>query len=198
MFYVIVRHKTYTLPPHLSNPEARKVMALTLASHETNRIKLLLASAAIIMIGITFAVLPVQGTQTDASVANFPIGSTTTFILGSAQSNYVINVYMTVAGTVRLTINNIDPSHSALTLYNSLVYSSGAIPPVMNTLAGTIQITVNTYGGSSATLNASIQHTATTYPLQIPGLFLLVAGAAVILTRVYRVKVSVSPSIPIQ
>jgi len=173
-------------------------MALTLANHETTRIKLLLASLAIIMIGITFAFIPVQATQTDASVSNFPIGSTTQFTLGAAQSNYVVNAYMTVAGTVRLIINNIDPSHSALTLYNALVSSSGAIPPVTNTLAGTIQITVQTYGGSSATLDASIQHSSTTYPLQIPGLALLVAGAALILTRVYKVKVSVSPSMPIQ
>ncbi len=173
-------------------------MAFTLANHETTRIKLLLVSVAIIMIGITFAVLPVAATTTDASVSNFPIGGTTTFTLGPAQSNYAVNVYMTVAGTVRLIINNIDPTHSELTLYNSLVYSSGAIPSIVNPLVGTIQITVNTYGGSTATLNASIQHTNTTYPLQIPGLALLIAGSALILTRVYKVKLSVSPSMPVQ
>lgn len=168
-------------------------MAQNMNVYEASRIKFLLVSLAIIFIGMTFAILPLQGTQIDASVSNFPIGGTTTFTLGPAQSNYAINVYMTVAGTVRLRIDNVDPSHSDLTLYNALVYTSGAIPSITNTLPGSIEITVTTYSGSSATLNASIQHSTLTYPLQIPGLALLVAGAAIILTRVVKIGITVSP-----
>ncbi len=172
-------------------------MAQTLTSHESRRTKFLLVSLAIIVIGMTFMVLPVQATQTESSYENLPIASSTTFTLGSAQSGYVINVYMTVAGTLRLLVKNVDPSHSDLTLYSALVSTSGAIQPITNTLPGTIQIVVTTFSGSSATLNASIEHSAMTYPLQIPGLMLLVAGAAVILTRVVRIGITVSPSTPV-
>ncbi len=175
-------------------------MALTLASHETNRIKLLLVSVAIIMIGITFAVIPVSATVVDANVQNLVVTNNPTIItLGPAQNGYVVNAYLSAVGTFQLTIKVIDASDNAFTLFTIPVSSAPfTMPPLTITFPGTIQVQVTRSGGSSATLDASLQHSTTTYPLQIPGLALLVAGAALILTRVYRVKVSISPSMPMQ
>lgn len=174
-------------------------MALTIASHESTRIKLLLVSLAIIMIGITFAFIPVAATVVDASVTNLPVASRATVNLGPALNGYVINAYLSAVGTYILTINNIDAGGNVNTLFTYAVNNAPfTMPPVTNYYPGTIQVKVTSAGGSSATLDASLQHSTTTYPLQIPGLALLVAGAALILTRVYRVKVSVSPSMPIQ
>ncbi len=170
-----------------------------MASHETNRIKLLLVSVAIIIIGLTIAVIPVSATQIDANVQNLVVTNNTTITLGPAQNGYVINAYLSAVGTFRLTIKLIDAGGNAFTLFTTYVSSAPfTMPPITNTVPGTIQVQVTESGGSSATLDASLQHSTTTYPLQIPGLALLVAGAALILTRVYKVKVSVSPSMPIQ
>ncbi len=176
-------------------------MAQNQAIHESSRIKLMLVSLAIIMVGITFAVLPVSATTVDSNVQNLVVTSSTTITLGPAQSGYVINAYLTAVGTFRLTIRAIDASGNEFTLFTTYVSNAPfTMPPLTNTIPGTstIQVQATPVGGSSATLDASLQHSTTTYPLQLPGLALLVAGAALILTRVYKVRVSVSPSMPVQ
>jgi hypothetical protein len=174
-------------------------MAQNPAIHETSRIKLMLVSLAIIMIGITFAVLPVSATTTDSNVQNLVVTSSSEVTLGPAQNGYVVNAQLTAVGTYRLTIRDTDASGNEYTLFTTYVANAPfSMPPLTVTIPGTIQVLVSPQGGSSATLDASLQHSTTTYPLQLPGLALLVAGAAIILTRVYRVRVSVSPSMPVQ
>lgn len=174
-------------------------MAQNPAYHESARIKLLLVSVAIIIIGLTFVVIPVQATTTDASVPNLVITSNTTFNLGSAQSGYVVNAYISAVGTYRLIITDVDALGNDYPLFSTYVSNSAfSTPPIPVSLPGTIQVQLTSFGGSSATVDASIQHSTTSYPLQIPGLVLLVAGAALILTRVYRIKLSVSTPTPVQ
>ena len=169
-------------------------MEQSITSHESMRAKFLLVSLAIIIIGMTFAVIPVQATQMDANVQNLPIASTTTFNLGYAQSGYIVNAYISAVGTLRLVIKNVDAD---LTLFSNFVSNQPfTMPPITNSIPGTIQVQVIPFSGASATLNASIQHSTMTYPLQIPGLALLVAGAAIVLTRVVKIGITVSPPTP--
>ncbi len=174
-------------------------MAQNQAIHESSRIKLMLVSIAIIMVGITFAVLPVSATTTDVNYPNVVVTSSTTITLGPAQNGYIVNAYLNPIGTYRLTVRDTDASGNEYNLFTTYVSNAPYTMPALTvTIPGTIQVLVTPQGGSSATLDTSLQHSTTTYPLQIPGLALLVAGAALILTRVYKVRVSVSPSMPVQ
>ncbi len=175
-------------------------MAQNPALHEASRIKLMLVSLAIIMVGITFAVLPVSATTVDVNYPNVAVANGITLTLGSAQSGYIVKASLNPIGTYRLTIRGSDAvgDQYALPLLSVTVFAPYTIPDLTVPYPGPIQVQVTEQGGSSATLNTSLQHSTTTYPLQLPGLALLVAGAALILTRVYRVKLSVSPSMPVQ
>lgn len=170
------------------------------AIHESSRIKLMLVSLAIMMIGITFAFLPVSATTIDVNY-HVVVTSRTTVILGPAQNGYIVNAYLNPVGNYLLTIRVTDANNvetNLFTTYVTYANSPFTMPPLTVTIPGTIQVLVTSQGGSSAALSTSLQHSTTTYPLQLPGLALLVAGAAIILTRVYRVKLSVSPSMPVQ
>ncbi len=175
-------------------------MAQNQAIHESSRIKLMLVSLAIIMVGITFAVLPVSATTVDSNVQNLYVASSTRITLGPAQNGYVVIAQLTAVGTYHLIVRDTDASGNDYSLVDTYVSNGPSnIPALTVTIPGTIQVILTpTTGGSTATLGASLQHSTTTYPLQLPGLALLVAGAAIILTRVYRVRVSVSPSMPVQ
>ncbi len=175
-------------------------MAQYQAAHEASRIKLMLVSIAIIMIGITFAVLPVSATTTDVNYPNVAVISSTTITLGPAQNGYIVKASLNPIGTYRLTVRGSDASGDqyGLTLFTTYVYAPYTMPDLIVPYPGPIQVQVTQSGGSSATLNTSLNHSTTSYPLQIPGIALLVAGAALILTRVYKVKLSVSPSMPVQ
>lgn len=152
------------------------------------------------MIGITFAVLPVSATTVDSKVENLYVASSTRITLGPAQTGATVNAQLTAVGTFHLIVRDTDAIGNEFPLIDTYVSNSPyTMPSLTVTIPGSIDVIVSPLqGGSSATLNAWLQHSTTTYPLQLPGLALLVAGAAIILTRVYRVRVSVSPSMPVQ
>ncbi len=162
-------------------------------NHEPARIKLLLVSVAVIVLGLTLTVLPVQATTTDAGpYLNLPITNTLTLNLGHAPPGSVVNVALTTVGGYRLTVRNTDTD---IVLFSQDDRGGPLSPPpiAVDNPGGNIQVQVSSIGGSTATLNiASISHSTMTYPLQLPGVALLAAGVAIVLTRVWRVGISVS------
>ncbi len=173
----------------------KSVSNLALA-YDSARPKFALASLALIIIGITFMILPVQATNTINSVSYSNLAGNYSAILGAAQPNYIVAGTVSATGTVHVQIVNIDTdsvlfdtwvSNNQITI-NQIVPQAGSVQ---------VKVTPSSYLASS-TFNFALTNPATTYPLLIPGVALLVLGAAIILTRVIRIGITVSNPTPSQ
>lgn len=158
-------------------------------SYDTARPKFLLASLALIILGATFMILPVQAVETINSIPNTATTSSYTSVLGFAQQNYIVTGSVSATGSVHVIVTNIDTDAVLLDSWvsNTVLPISQIVPQ-----AGTVQVRVAPLFGASASFTFALTHQTTAYPLLIPGVALLLLGAVIIMTRVFKVGITVA------